>query len=140
MKHLIIALALAASPAVAENTCEMRGAEPVEILEAAKEAFLKGEFQEFSKVATELMGSSRKALEKPLGQLEGLFPNGFEDCQTVVQRRDVGGMVQEVTTFNIKGQDFPMSLYLLAAPIRGEMKISYLNFNTTMTDVLDSLY
>lgn len=140
MKHLSAALVLVASPAFAEPVCEMRGAEPLEIMETAKASFLKGDFQEFSRVATELMGASRKTLEKPIGQLEGLFPNGFEDCQTIVQRRDAGGMVQEVTTFNIKGQDFPMSLYLLAAPIRGEMKISYLNFNTTMTEVLKSLY
>ncbi|MBU2983539.1 hypothetical protein KO498_17160 [Lentibacter algarum] len=134
------ALAVFCSPAFAAPVCEMGGAEPVELLETAKAEFLRGDFQAFKDITTEIMGTASEKLEKPIAQLEGLFPDGFESCQTIVQRRDSGGMVQEVTTFNIKGQDFPMSVYLLAAPIRGELKVGYLNFNTTMTEVLKSLY
>ncbi len=141
MKKLAIALALVAGPAFAEPLCEMGGAEPVETLEVAKKKFLDGDFKGFSDYATASMGqAASRALEKPVTQLEGLFPNGFESCQTIVQRSENGGMVQELTTFNVKGLDFPMSLYLLAAPTRGEMKISFLNFNTTLTEVLKSLH
>ena len=141
MKKLTLALAIAASPAFAEPVCEMRGAEPIEALELAKQKFLDGDFKGFADYSTKSMGSRAAAsLAKPVQQLAGLFPKGFESCQTVAQRKEAGGMVQEVITFNIKGQDFPMSLYLLAAPTRGEMKISYLNFNTTLSDVLKSLY
>jgi len=41
-----------------------------------------------------------------------------------VQRRDLGGMVQEVTTFNVKGKDFPIALYLQGTPVRGKMIVS----------------
>lgn len=136
---LVIAAALSAAPLSAAPVCEMRGAEELEVLEAAKAEFLKGDFEKFADVATEVMGNSRATLDKPIAQMAGLFPMGFESCQTVLQRREAGGMVQEVSTFNIKDGDFPMSLYLAATPIRGEWKIVHLNFDTSFTKVLSGL-
>lgn len=131
--------AVLAGAAMAEPICEMRGAEEVPALEAAKAEFLKGDFSEFSNVATEIMGNARNQLKEPLERMGVLFPDGFESCAVVLQRRETGGMIQEVSTFVIKDQEFPMSLYLLAIPIRGEWKIAYLNFNSTLSDVLSSL-
>ncbi|MCV2894085.1 hypothetical protein [Lentibacter sp. XHP0401] len=139
MKKLALIAAFAASPALADSVCEMRGAEPLPVMEAAKAEFLKGEYMRFGDIAAEIMGASRESLEKPFERMEALFPDGFTQCDTVLQRRDIGGLVQEVTTFTIEDQDFPMSLYLLAIPIRGEWKIAQLNFDTKLTDVLSSL-
>lgn len=133
-------LSVVAAPLWAAPVCEMRGAEPVEVLEQAKEAFLHSEFDDFVAIAAEIMPeAAAQNILKELRRLDGLLPDGFDSCQTVVQRRDTGGMVQEVTTFNVKGQDFPISLYLQVTPVRDRMLISYLNFNTTMSDVLDQL-
>jgi len=139
MRHAFLAMMLGAAPAVAAPVCEMRGAEAFEVLDASKAEFLKGDFEAFADKASAVMGSGRDSLDEPIAQLAGLFPDGFESCQTVLQRKEPGGMVQEVTTFNIKDTDFPMSLYLAAMPIRGEWQIVHLNFDTSVTKVLDSL-
>lgn len=139
MRHFFLVMVLCAGPAIAEPVCEMRGAEAFDVLEASKAEFLKGEFETFADKASAVMGDGRKSLDEPIARLEGLFPDGFESCQTVLQRTEPGGMVQEVTTFNIKDTKFPMSLYLAALPIRGELQIVYLNFDTSITKVLDTL-
>ncbi|MEL7100730.1 MAG: hypothetical protein AAGM84_18030 [Pseudomonadota bacterium] len=140
MKQLVLAAALALPTALsAETVCDMGGAEVVPVFEPVKAAFLSGDFAQFAQLTTRLMPTGPAAFGEGITQLEGLFPDGFESCQTIVQRTDKGGMVQEVTTFNIRGNLGPMSLYLLAAPLRGEMEISNINFNTTMSKVLDSL-
>ncbi|WP_299294598.1 hypothetical protein [uncultured Tateyamaria sp.] len=133
------ALAFLPLPALAAPVCDMRGAEPLEVFETAKAAFLKGDFKSFAQVTTTLVKGGPAAFGEAVGSLEGLFPNGFESCQTVVQRIDVGGMVQEISTFNIKGLKGPMSVYLLALPTRGSLEISYVTFDTTMSKVLNEL-
>ena len=141
MKHAVLAACLALPTALhAQTLCEMGGAEPEPTFEPAKAAFLAGDFDAFAELTTSMMPAGPAVFGDAIGQLKGLFPNGFESCQTIVQRRDVGGLVQEVTTFNIAGSNSgPMSIYLLAAPVRGDMQISSINFTTTMNDVLDSL-
>ncbi|MEM8579004.1 MAG: hypothetical protein AAGF60_14235 [Pseudomonadota bacterium] len=140
MRFAPIALALCLPAAfAAEPICDMGGAEVVPVMEPAKAAFLAGEFDRFAELTTTIMRDGPALFGDATERLKTLFPSGFESCQTIAQRRDMGGMVQEVTTFNIRGNTAPMSIYLLAAPLRGEMQISYVNFNTTMNDVLDSL-
>lgn len=139
MIRLASLLALVALPAVADPVCDMRGAEEVPVLEAVKAAFLEGDFPTFLNLSTELMQDKRDALSGPVGQLAALFPKGFDSCQTIVQRRDLGGFVQEVVTFNAPGLDFPMSVYLQAAPIRGKMQMTSFSFNTVLDDVLQDL-
>ena len=109
------------------------------VFEEPKAAFMAGDFQRFGEVTSALFSDGVAAYGGALDQLEKLFPTGFDSCQTVVQRRDLGGMAQEVITFNAKAHAAPMSLYLLATPIRGEMTITYVNFNTKMIEVLDNL-
>ncbi|WP_322865157.1 hypothetical protein U5922_002470 [Aquicoccus sp. G2-2] len=141
MKLLIAALALvAAGPALADPVCEMRGAEPLPVFETAKAAFLKGDFSAFLGSATVLMRGERAALEAPLAKLADLVPSGFDSCQTILQRRDIGGLVQEVTTFDIPGKSFPISLYLQAAPVKGAMGITSLSYNSKLDTVLNELH
>ncbi|MEO0389442.1 MAG: hypothetical protein AAF218_00735 [Pseudomonadota bacterium] len=140
MKHIVLAAALSLpAPLFAQSVCAMGGAPVEPAFETAKSAFLSGNFDAFARATTVLMPKGPAAFGDSMQRLKELFPEGFEGCQTVAQRRDAGGMVQEVTTFNIAGALGPMSLYLLAAPLRGEMKISYVYFNTTMNDVFDRL-
>jgi hypothetical protein len=141
IKQLLTASVFAAvtTTAQAQSVCEMSGAVPVPLFEQAKAAFLREDFDGFADVTTEVMGDNGRALDAPLKQLRGLIPNGFDGCQTIVQRRDVGGMIQEVSTFTLRGQAFPISVYLLAIPIRGEMKIGYVGFNTSLVSVLENL-
>ena len=140
----ILPAALAAfclsAPAMAqEPVCAMADAVPVPELEPAKQAFLTGEFDDFLTLATPLMKSSRESLEEPIARMKEHFPDGFESCQTILQRRDAGGFVQEISTFDFPGSDFPMSLILQAAPVRGELGIVSFTFNTKIGGVLGEL-
>ncbi len=140
MKRVALILSMAAAPAWAAPVCEMGGAEPVGIFEQAKQSFLHREFDDFVEVAAAIMPKkAADAVTQELQKLDGMLPEGFDSCQTIVQRRDAGGMVQEVITFNVRGKDFPISLYLQGTPVRGKMIVSYLSFHTTMSNVLEQL-
>ena len=75
-----------------------------------------------------------------MGRLAELFPNGFPRCSTVLQRRDVGGMVQEITMFAIESPDTGMiSIILTAVPFNDEPEIVAFVFNSAIGPVLDEL-
>ncbi len=109
------------------------------VFEPAKAAFLSGDWDLFAELATPLIPDGPEAFGPTLNQLKVTFPNGFASCQTILSRADKGGLVQEITTFNIPGVEGPMSLYLLASPVRGELAISYFYLNTAMRDVFEKL-
>lgn len=125
---------------MAQSVCEMRDADAVPLLEEAKKMFRDGDFLSFANFIGSSMGPGAQALVAPLDRLATLVPDGFESCQVVLQRRDIGGLVQEVSTFNVPDKDFPVSLYLLAMPVRGEMVIGQINFNTAIGPVLENLH
>lgn len=133
------AFATLACTAQAQSVCQMDGAVPVPLFERAKAAFLREDYDLFADITTEMMGPNGAALDAPLKQLVDFAPNGYDTCQTIVQRRDAGGMIQEVTTYTLKGQDFPLAIYLLAIPIRGELKVGYVGFNSSLVEVLKNL-
>lgn len=140
MKYaLILAAALTSSCAVAEPLCEMGDAKPVDAFEAVKAAFFAGDFERFAEIGTAHINGGPASLGGGVMQLSAAFPNGFESCQTIVQRVDVGGMVQEITTFNVAGQTRPIAVYMLGAPVRGDIQITDLTFDTTLRAVLDDL-
>ncbi|MEL6883688.1 MAG: hypothetical protein AAFP87_04205 [Pseudomonadota bacterium] len=140
MRHLICtALLCLPTSLTAAPMCDMGGADVLPVFEDPKAAFLAGDFQRFGEVTSALFTNGIAAYGDALDKMAELFPDGFDSCQTVVQRRDLGGMAQEVITFNTQAHAAPMSVYLLATPIRGEMSITYVNFNTKMIEVLDNL-
>ena len=133
------ALALSAGAAVAEPVCTLEGGQEFAEMEAAKAQFLTGDFDGFLQTMQQDLGSNVDALREPLQNLAGFVPDGFESCRTIAQRVDTGGMVQEVTTFNIDGESFPFSVYLLAFPGSDRMRFGYVNFNTGIWSVVESL-
>lgn len=142
MKILLFASAFACCwsiAALADPICDMGDAKPVDVFEPAKAAFLEGNYVAFATLTTPLSPRGSAAFGDAIGSLREAFPNGFVSCQTVVQRVDMGGMVQEITTFNIRGIQAPMAIYLMALPTRGALEISFVTFDTTMSAVLDQL-
>ncbi len=130
-----------AGPALAETApCALNGVEPLPVLEAAKAAFLKGKYHEFYRLATPYVPDARSQYPALMGRLAELFPNGFPRCSTVLQRRDVGGMVQEITMFAIEPPDTGMiSIILTAVPFNDEPEIVAFVFNSAIGPVLDEL-
>lgn len=147
----MVLLSIATLPASAQSTtepvaksvidgqlCTLDGGVGTPVFDASKRAFLSGDFGEFLRVATLRMSENLDSLNEPIKRLTELFPDGFIGCRVVAQRVDIGGMIQEVITFETKA-NFPMSLYLLAIPMRGQLEITYLNFNTEFNMIIDQL-
>lgn len=134
------AFAICGSTAHAQTApCVMNDAEVFPEVEAAKTQFLKSDHEAFIDTLRVSMGDNADALVRPMEQLSIVFPNGFDRCQTIVQRVDRGGMVQDVTVFEDDNSPFPIALYLLAFPAGDRMVIGFMNFNTEMGEVLDEL-
>lgn len=146
-KSLLLALACAGAPLgaagadPAPSPCALNGAAPVPALEAAKAHFLKGEFAQFYRVATPLVPDAEDRYAEVIGKLPELFSGGFSSCSTVLQRRDQGGMVQEVTLFTVRPPNSGMmSLLLTSAPIDGEETVIFMNFSSQMSRVLEQVH
>lgn len=139
---LVVPLALTfAQPARAQTpACKLNGVQPVPVLETAKAAFLAGKYQEFYRVATPYVPEARAKYPELMGPLIALFPDGFPRCATVLQRRDAGGMVQEVTMFEVTPPQTGMvSMILTAVPFNDEAEIISFVFNSAIGPVLDEL-
>lgn len=137
----LLALVGLAAPALAEEPpCALNGVEPVPVMEQAKAAFLAGEYRRFYKVATPYVPDARKKYPELMGPLAELFPDGFPRCSTVLQRRDAGGMVQEITMFAIEPPNTGMvSILLTSVPFKDEPEIISFVFNTAFSPVLNEL-
>ncbi len=128
-----------ASPGCTQTTpaCAFTGPTVFPELEAAKTAFLGGDYAGFFALAAAQM-PNEDGVALMAGIAEGV-PDGFESCATVVQREDVGGLVQEITLFQLPGGQGPISLYVQSALINGQRVILQFSFDSTLGKVLEKL-
>jgi hypothetical protein len=99
--------------------------------------FLKGDYDGF-------FGFAGKAMTNADGTafmagITAAIPEGFSSCATIVQREDVGGMVQEVTMFQLAGHRGFINLYLQSALIDGQRVILQIIFDESTSAVMESL-
>ena len=129
-------------PATAtEPACALNGVQPVPVLETAKAHFLRGEYAQFYRIATPFVSDAEARYGEVMGQLPVLFQGGFTDCSTVLQRREAGGMVQEMTLFTVKPPGSGMmSLLLTSAPIGDEDMVIFMTFSSKMSRVLEEIH
>lgn len=75
-----------------------------------------------------------------IGPVQNLFPDGFPDCAVVMQRRDDGGMVQEVSLFRVPapGKGY-MALLLTAVPLGSDHRVVYFSYNDQISQVLEDV-
>ncbi len=131
----------AADPAATATPCALNGVQPVPVLETAKAHFLRGEYPQFFRVSTPFVIDAEARYAGVMGKLPVLFKDGFADCTTVLQRRDAGGMVQEMTLFTVRPPaSGMMSLLLTSAPIGGKEMVIFMTFNSQMTNILQELH
>lgn len=136
MRLTALALAVLAGPAFAQEPCPPAGGQAFAVLEAAKSEFLTGDYAAFhGRLARFIRGTDFQQLFNPLIVAA---PQGFPSCTTVLQRVETGGMVQEVILFELS-DGFPLGLYLLAAPVRGELSFLSFKYSTSIGDVMDEL-
>jgi hypothetical protein len=127
----LIALAvagLAAGPLWAES-CLMGQATPIPELEAINAALVAGDYAQFTTLAKASGGIDAAPLAT---SLQGAFPDGFDGCVTVLQRKDIGGMVQSVVYFH--GGETALNVYWLSATEGGAFSLLSVNMNSDDLD------
>lgn len=123
-----------------EPPCALNGVEPVPVIEQAKAAFLRGDYREFYRAVTPYVPDAREQFPTLMGPVAMLFPDGFLHCSTILQRRDAGGMVQEITMFQVPAPETgAVSIILTTAPFKDEPEVIAFVFNSAIGPVLDEL-
>ncbi len=141
MKNNLIACAVAAclaTPAFA-GTCGQENDADIPLFETAKAAFLNADFRSFSRIAGSYFADLDENYDTYFGQLEQIFPDGFERCETILQRREAPAFFQDLILFFPKGYDTPMAVLLIGAKVEGEMRMIEFNYNTSISGVLEEL-
>jgi hypothetical protein len=117
--------------------CAFTGPTVFPEMETAKVAFLAGDYAGFFALAAAQMPNT-DGVALMAGIAEAV-PDGFASCTTVVQREDVGGLVQEITLFQLPEGKGPISVYVQSALIDGQRVILQFSFNTSLDAVLEKL-
>jgi hypothetical protein len=118
-------------------TCDFTGPTIFPEMETAKAFFLQGDFDGFFGFAGKGMPQA-----EGLALMESIataVPDGFVSCSTVVQRQDVGGMVQEVTLFQRSEDQGFIGLYVQSALIDGQRVIMLIKFDSLISAVTESM-
>lgn len=141
MKRLILCLSLLATPGLArEPVCTMNGAASLSVPGQAKAVFLAGRYDDFHENAASLATNREGRMTQMMGPLQNLFPKGFDGCEVVMQRRDICGLVQEVSLFKVpEPRSGYLSLLLTMARLDGQRRLGYVSYNDQIAQVLEGI-
>lgn len=138
MKRFALVLSLLAGP-VAAGPCGPALDHDIVLLEAAKAAFLAADYTKFAEMAGDYFPDLETNFDNYFGQIQVVFPNGYDRCQTVLQRREDPGFYQDLVFYFPKGSDAPMALLLIAAKVGSDIRLIEFTYNTSISAVLDEL-
>lgn len=110
MKALLVVAALALGPAQGALAagCALAGGESAVEIQAMNQLILDGRFTDF---AADLEARANMNVSGAMQSVAKAYAAGFESCATILQRRDVGGMTQELVMF--RSPVGPLFLYWL---------------------------
>lgn len=122
------------SGALAEG-CAPKNGIAITKIEAMNQMMVNMDLQGFAagilaEIGVDLTGS--------MGGVADIFANGFQNCATIAQRVDVGGMVQSVVVYN--ADVGPLFAYWMAVPASGDYRILSFTFDTELDAVLGKLH
>ena len=134
----LFALSLTAAPSFADSPCEFKDGVEFDVMSTTKVAFAKLNSGLMHPLFVD--GVKKAAVDVLFSQVRAAAPNGFDSCQTFVQRLDTGGMVQEVTSFVTSDGGTQIFVYALGMPNEaGDIRLHKVNFNTDIDEVLSLL-
>ncbi len=135
MKALILAglVSLAPTVALAEG-CTLDGGVVVAKVEAMNQLMLDLDVAGFVAAIKEEIGLD---LGDSLNGVAEIYSAGFDGCDTIAQRSDLGGMVQSVVMFN--GKVGPLFGYWLSVPKGDGYRVISFTLNTDLEKVMANL-
>lgn len=130
----VLSLLCMTSACAQEPGCAFTGPTIFPEIEAAEVAFLSGNYTGFvGLVGAGMAQADAEALIAPL--IEAL-PDGFSSCTTVLQREDVGGLVQELTVFTAPEGKGLVTLYMQSALLEGGRRVLQFSFDSDLNKML----
>ncbi len=135
MKRIAMAamLVLSAPMAWAEG-CPPRDGATIPEVEAMNQMLLDLDFNGFAATVKQQVGTDISASMPGAAEL---FAKGFIGCTTVVQRRDIGGLVQNLVYFD--SSVGPLFVYWRVVPVGAAHRLISFSVNTDMDKVFDHL-
>jgi len=139
MKYLLIlAFCLSASVATARS-CQGKDVAVIPEMEAAKDAFYRGNYQEFAKILGAkfpVLSDGGRGLFAPL---ENQMDGSYSSCHTIIQRHETPGFYQDVVLYYSDQVSGPITLLLVGSDIGGEFRFLEFTFDFAMLEVLNRL-
>lgn len=126
-------LALLAGQAHAAG-CAPEGGIEIAKIEAMNQMVLDMDFDGFARAIKDEVGID---IADGVKSVADIFTEGFVSCATIAQRKDLGGMVQNVVMFEAKVG--PLFGYWLATPSGGDYKVVSFSLNTDLDEVMANL-
>ena len=120
MRQLAVTTAVLAGLAGAAlgEGCELADGMPSPEIEALNQLMLDLKFEDFSKA---LQAQANMNIDGVLASLTEDYAAGLTGCRTIAQRRDVGGMTQNLVFF--RGKSGPLFLYWLYVQTGDEFQL-----------------
>jgi hypothetical protein len=130
----VLSLLSMTSACAQEPGCAFTGQTIFPELEGAEAAFLAGDYARFVSLA----GAGMPQLDSDalIAPLTEAVPEGFSSCTTILQREDIGGLVQELTVFTAPEGAGIVVLYAQSALIDGSRRILQFSFDTDLNKML----
>ncbi|MDP3195216.1 hypothetical protein [Tabrizicola sp.] len=135
MKALIVAGLVSLAPTVAlSEGCVLEGGTVVAKVEAMNQMMLNLDVAGFVGAIKDEIGLD---LGDSLSGVTDIYAAGFDGCETIAQRSDLGGMVQNVVMFN--GKVGPLFGYWLAVPQGDGHRVISFTLDTDLEKVMGNL-
>ena len=130
----VFSLLAMTSACAQEPSCAFTGSTIFPEMEGAEAAFLAGDYVRF----VGLVGAGMPQLDADglIAPLTEAVPDGFATCTTVLQREDVGGLVQELTVFSAPEGAGLVVLYMQSAQIDGNRRVLQFSFDSDLNKML----
>ena len=136
----LLAIAAAVLPGLAlAGVCGPDREADIEVFEQAKAAFFDTDYRTFADIAGDFFPGIDARYDSLFGQLERAIPDGYDRCETVLQRREAPGFHQELIFYFPKGSPAPMALLLIAAETDGQARLVEFTYNTSLSEVFSEL-
>lgn len=139
MRYIIAAAIAAFSTPANAGPCGADLTGDIPLFEEAKAAFLAADYKSFVDIAGPYFPDLESNFDDYFGQIQVVFPNGFDSCATVLQRREEPGFLQDLVFYFPAGSPAPMALLLIATEVDGQYRLIEFTYNTSISAVLDDL-
>lgn len=125
------------SAAAQDAACPVEGGQSHPLVDDAKAKMVAGDYAGFFAAVAPDLDPSTEQVQTAITGLTELAPDGFADCNAVLQRSEPSGFLQEVVVFGQPGA--AMTLYIAAGDLSGQPAIYSFSLSPNFEQSFDKL-